>query len=455
LINPFLLPGQTQTQAALDLINGAKAKGLALYGGTATVMEIDGSASREIFKLPAGAVSAAVGFDFRKESYRFRSDQTASQPPISGVSAPSSLDKATRDIAAVYGELQVPIIKNLDAQLAVRYDRYSDVGSTTNPKVALRWQPLPQVGFRGSYSTGFHAPDFYALYGGDSTGQFNSDINDPILCPTGKEARGCGIRPDIIGTSNTKLKPETSKQFSVGVFMQPAPWLSASIDLWQIELNDKIGALSGQLLISQYDRFRQYVTRDASGDIVSVTSPTFNVGSDKTRGADINVTGNWQSSVGKFVASIDGTYVDSYKSRFSSADPWAELVGKFGDTTNGFNLHLRWKHTLNLTWSQGPWSSSLSQNYYAGYEGERDGYGSGFTPVQAPGRIGSYTLYDLTATYTGIKNLSVTAGVKNVLDTKPSFSSHNVDNVAGAGWDARVGDPRLRSFILRVNYKFK
>lgn len=455
LINPFLQAGQSQTQAALDLINGAKAKGLALYGGTATVMQIDGKASKEIFKLPAGDVGAAVGFDFRKENYRFRSDQTASQPPISGVTAPSSLDKVTRDIAAIYGELAVPIVKSLDAQFAIRHDRYSDVGSTTNPKVSLRWQPMPQVGFRSSYSTGFHAPDFYALYGGDSTGQFNSDINDPVLCPTGKEPRGCGIRPEIIGTSNTKLKPETSKQFSLGVFVQPTPWLSASLDLWQIELNDKIGALSGQLLISQYDRFRQFVTRDSAGEIVSVTSPTFNVGSDKTRGADINVTGNWQSSVGKFVASIDGTYVDSYKSRFSSADPYAELVGKFGDTTNGFNLHLRWKHTVNLTWSQGPWSSNLSQTYYAGYEGERDGYGSGFTPAQTPTRIGSYATYDLTATYTGIKNLSVTAGVKNVLDTKPSFSSHNVDNVAGAGWDARVGDPRLRSFILRMSYKFK
>ena len=455
LINPFLQPGQTQTQAALDLINGAKAKGFGLYGGKASVVEIDGSASRELFKLPAGAVSAAVGFDVRKETYRFRSDQTASQPVISGVTSPSSLDKVSRDIAAVYGELQVPIIKNLDAQLALRHDRYNDVGSTTNPKVALRWQPAPQVGFRGSYSTGFHAPDFYALYGGDSTGQFNSDINDPVLCPTGKEARGCGIRPDIIGTSNTNLKPETSRQFSLGVFMQPAPWFSASIDLWQIELNDKIGALSGQLLISQYDRYRRFVTRDAAGDIVSVTTPTFNVGSDKTRGADINLTGSLQSSVGKFVASIDGTYVDSYKSRFSAVDPWTELVGKFGDTTNGYNLHLRWKHTLNLTWSQGPWSSTVSQSYSAGYEAERDGFGSGVTPAQAPSRIGSYALYDLTATYTGIKNLSITGGVRNLLDTRPSFSNHNVDNVAGAGWDARVGDPRLRSFILRMNYKFK
>lgn len=452
LINPFLLPGQSQTQQAMDLINGAKAKGLGLYGGKAAVKQVDGSVSNELFTLPAGPLAAAFGFDIRKEEYRFREDQT-NQPAISGVTAPASLNKVDREIKAVYGELQIPVIKNLDLQVAVRYDKYSDVGSTTNPKVAAKWQPIPQLGFRSSYSTGFHAPDFNSLYGGDSTGQFNSDINDPILCPTGKEPAGCGIRPAIIGKSNTNLKPEKSKQWSVGVLAQPVPWLSAGIDFWQIELTDRIGAISGQLLISRYAQYAQYVTR-VNGEIDSITSPTFNLGGDKTRGADISLTGNWKTDIGQFVTTLDGTYTSSFKSRFSDADPYTELVGKFGDTTNGFNLHVRWKHAANVTWSQGPWSTTFSQNYTGGYEAERDGFGSGFTAAGAPDRIKSYTLYNLTGTYTGIKNLSITAGIKNLFDTKPSFSNHNVDNVAGAGWDGRVGDPRLRSFILRLNYKF-
>ena len=454
IINPFLLPGQSQTQQAQDAINAAKAKGLSLYGGKATVKQFDGSVSKEIATLPAGPLAMAVGVDVRRETYRFNQNQDT-QPAILGVSAPSSLDAVSRDIKAVYGELQIPIIKNLDVQLAVRYDKYSDVGSTTNPKIAAKWQLIPQVGFRSSYSTGFHAPDFNSLYGGAATGQFNSDINDPILCPTGKEPTGCAIRPEIIGVSNTNLKPEKSKQWSVGVLVQPAPWFSASVDFWQIDLTDRIGAISGQLLISRYDQYRQFVTRDpATNEIVSVTSPTFNLGGDKTRGVDINLNENWKTDVGLFLATLDGTYTSSFKSRFSDADPYAELVGKFGDTTNGFNLHVRWKHAANITWAQGPWSTTFSQNYTGGYQAERDGFGSGFTAAGAPDRIKSYTLYNLTGTYTGIKNLSITAGIKNLFDTKPSFSNHNVDNVAGAGWDGRVGDPRLRSFILRLNYKF-
>ena len=453
IINPFLLPGQSQTQQAQDAINAAKAKGLSLYGGKATVKQFDGSVSKELVALPAGPLAIAVGLDVRTENYRFNQSQDT-QPAILGVSAPSTLEKVTRDIKAVYGELQVPIVKNLDLQLAVRHDRYSDVGSTTNPKVAAKWQLLPQLGFRSSYSTGFHAPDFNSLYGGAATGQFNSDINDPILCPTGKEPRGCGIRPEIIGVSNTNLKPEKSKQWSAGVLLQPAPWFSASVDFWQIDLTDRIGAISGQLLVSRYTQYAQYVTRNADGDIESITSPTFNLGGDKTRGADVNLTGNWKTDLGQFVTTVDGTYTSSFKSRFSEADPYTELVGKFGDTTNGFNLHVRWKHAANITWAQGPWSTTFSQNYTGSYQAERDGFGSGFTAAGAPDRIKSYTLYNLTGTYTGIKNLSITAGIKNLFDTKPSFSNHNVDNVAGAGWDGRVGDPRLRSFILRLNYKF-
>ncbi len=453
IINPFLLPGQSQTQQAQDAINAAKAKGLSLYGGKATVKQFDGSVSKELVALPAGPLAIAVGLDVRTENYRFNQNQDT-QPAILGVSAPSTLEKVSRDIKAVYGELQVPIVKNLDLQLAVRHDRYSDVGSTTNPKVAAKWQLLPQLGFRSSYSTGFHAPDFNSLYGGAATGQFNSDINDPILCPTGKEPRGCGIRPEIIGVSNTNLKPEKSKQWSAGVLLQPVPWLSASVDFWQIDLTDRIGAISGQLLVSRYAQYAQYVTRNADGDIESITSPTFNLGGDKTRGADVNLTGNWKTDLGQFVTTVDGTYTSSFKSRFSEADPYTELVGKFGDTTNGFNLHVRWKHAANITWAQGPWSTTFSQNYTGSYQAERDGFGSGFTAAGAPDRIKSYTLYNLTGTYTGIKNLSITAGIKNLFDTKPSFSNHNVDNVAGAGWDGRVGDPRLRSFILRLNYKF-
>jgi iron complex outermembrane recepter protein len=461
VVNPFLAPGQSQTPQAIEAINAAKAKGLSLYGGKASVTQIDLLASRsDLLQLPAGPMGLAVGFDSRKETYRF-DNGTPGQAQVTGVGSPPSLSQANRTINAVFGELAIPIVKNLDLQVAARFDKYSDFGSTTNPKVALRYQPLGELLFRSSYSQGFHAPDFDPLYGGTSVSQFNSDINDPVLCPGGKPTdtarTGCGIRPEIDTSSNPNLKPEKSKQVSFGIVVSPVSWMSASLDFWRIDLTDRIAALSGQALIANYQQFSQYVIRDpVTKEILKVEAPFQNQAGDQTQGVDINVNLNFKTDLGDVRASLDGTYVDKYRTRFSKSDPWVERVGQFGDTTYGFDLHVRWKHTLSGTWSSGPISATLSQNFTAGYLDEVDGYGSGVI-LQDKGfqkRVKSYTTYNASVSWTGIKDLTLTAGIKNLLDEKPPFSLHNVDNVAGAGWDARVGDARGRAFTLRATYKF-
>ena len=453
LINPFLLPGQSQTAEAMALIDGASARGYNLYGGKATVTQIDGVMSKDIFALPAGNVAAAFGFDVRRETYRFTNGQP-SAPAVNGVTSVPSLDRITRNIKALYTELQIPLVKNLDLQLAARYDRYNDFGSTTNPKAALRWQPAKEVLLRSSYSKGFHAPDYDPLYGGDTTGQFNSDINDPVLCPTGKEATGCGIRPEITTRSNPNLKPERSKQYSLGIVVSPMEGFTASLDYWNIEINNRISALSGLALINNYERYKQYVVRDpVTNEINQVVAPYFNLAGDKTNGVDISLSFTTKNDWGRWTAALDGTYTNSYKSRFSPSDPWVERVNDFGGPDFGYDLKLRWKHSASINWSSGVWSSTFQQVYSSGYNEEVGGF-VGFTPPQLQPKISSYALYNLTGSYTGIKNLTLTAGIKNLFDTKPPFSGHNVDNVAGAGWDARVGDPRLRSFLLRASYKF-
>ena len=456
-INPFLQPGQSQTAEAMQLIEDAKARGSSLYGGKATEQELDATFSRELMRLPAGVMSGAFGIDLRHETFNFDNTQPGD---INGVTSPPSLAKAKRDISALFVELQVPVVKNLEMQLAGRYDKYSDFGSTTNPKAGLLWKALPQLSLRGSYSRGFHAPDFDSLYGGGTVGQFNSDINDPVLCPAGVElqppAQGCGIRPGITTSANPKLKPERSKQLSLGFVVQPTDSVSATVDFWKIDLTDRISVLSGQALIQNYSAYSQYVVRNTDGSINFVQAPYLNLAGDQTSGVDLSANAKFKTGFGDLGAFIDGTYVTSYKSRFSSADPWVERVGNFGDATFGFDLHVRWKHTAGVTWSQGSWAGAFTQQYTAGYRDEVDGYGSGviLQDLGFQSKVKSYTLYNLSGSYKGIKNLTVTAGIKNLFDKDPPFSLHNVDNIAGAGWDSRVGDPRGRSFTLGITYKF-
>jgi iron complex outermembrane receptor protein len=463
LINPFLLPGQSQTPEALALINGAKAIGRKLYAGSASVKQVDGSLSGELFKLPAGPLSAALGFDVRKETFDFRDDQTPANEAIIGAGSPASLPKVDRDIKAVFAEVNVPIVKGLEAQLAVRSDRYSDFGSTTNPKVALSWRPMNSVLFRGSYNKGFHAPDFGPLYEGESSGQFNSDINDPTASCPGAGPSFCGFRPATLSGGNPNLKPEKSKQWSVGFVVSPTDWMSASVDFFNVEITDRISNRTPQEVLAA--NLTQFIVRDApvsaGGDgnpatIDIVRGGWINVAGDQVRGADINLSFNLKNDIGRWTANLDGTYLKSYKSRKSNNEPASERVGEFGDFDYLWDLKLRWKHTATFGLARGDWSTTLTQIYKAGYKSEVDGFGSGVILQDKgfPSKIKAYTLYNLSVSYTGIKNTTLTAGISNLFDKDPPFSNHNVDNVAGAGWDARVGDPRGRAFNIKLSHKF-
>ena len=456
LINPFLLPGQKQTQAALDLLESAKYRG-PLYGGEAKLTQLDGVMSREIFQLPAGPLAAAVGVDLRKESFQF-DDGTVGVVALIGAGSPAALPKVSRDVKAVIGELQVPILKSLEAQVAVRHDRYSGIGSTTNPKVGLRWQPAASFLMRGSYNTGFHAPDFGPLYAGESLGQFNSDVDDPVYCPQKpNDPNFCKIRPLTRTGSNPNLKPEKSTQQSIGFVIAPTDSISASLDLFQIEIDDRISVRTPNEILANYQTLGDLIVRNPTTNVIDyVRAGYVNVGGDRVRGADVNVTLNFKTDFGRITAKLDGTYLDQYLTRKSKSEPWVQRVSQFGDSIYLWDLKLRWKHNASVTWTQGVWSTTLTQDYKSGYYEEVDGYGSGLN-LQSLGfqsRVASYALYNASVSYTGVKNLTVTAGVKNLLNTDPPFSLHNVDNVAGAGWDARVGDPRGRAYTLRLNYRF-
>jgi iron complex outermembrane recepter protein len=426
LVNPFLLPGQQQTAAGQALIDAAQAKGLSLYGGKAKVMQADATVSREIAKLPAGPLAMALGVDYRNEEFQFN-DNTAGNPAITGAGSPAGQDKADRRITALFTEFQVPIVKDLEAQFAVRHDRYSDFGSTTNPKVALRWQPSKNLVLRGSFGKGFRAPDFGVLYGGDVEGQFNSDVDDPATC-NATRTDGCGIRPSITVRSNPDLKPEVSKQWSVGAAFSPTDWLSGTIDLWDVRISDRISPRSPRYILDNEAQFPGKVVRDEDGVAETVIMDYFNLATDKARGVDMVLNTLHRFGGGRLDTKFEATYFDSYKTQLFPGAPTSERVGQFGDQEYGWDLKLRWKHTFSVTWAEGPWSMTVWQNYWSGYNAEVNGFGSGVTPANYPKKIDSYTLYNASVTYSGIKNLTVTAGLKNIFNTRwgsPRTGSHS------------------------------
>ena len=119
---------------------------------------IDGRASREVGDwFGAGPAGLAIGGEYRHEAYQQSYAAFADDLASLGVD-PNARVSADRNVKAVYTELNVPVLDTLELSAAVRHDKYSDFGSTTNPKYSFRYQPLKELVVRGAYSEGFRAP---------------------------------------------------------------------------------------------------------------------------------------------------------------------------------------------------------------------------------------------------------------------------------------------------------
>ena len=117
-------------------------------------------------------------------------------------------------------------------------------------------------------------------------------------------------------------------------------------------------------------------------------------------------------------------------------------------SNNGTNdgVVLRWKHVLSATYSQGPWVLTLAQNFYKGY---RDANDLNDNPHFVP----SQSLYDAQVAFTGIKNLKLALGVKNLFDKNPPMFIP-VSNQFQAGYDITLYDARARFAYFSATYKF-
>ena len=463
-LNPFLAAGQSQTPEALAALAAASASGTVLYGGKYETNQADVSASGPVFKLPAGDVMAAVGVDVRQEKYRFNGSATDLATRNNIFNAPfdaiNDLNGVKRDVRAAYAEVLVPIFKSLEVTAAVRHDNYSGFGGTTNPKFTFRFVPTPEVLFRGSYNTGFRVPTFSQLFFGITESPYSGkDLVDPTKCPTliVSAAPGCvAITPTILSGGKPTLGPETTKQGTLGVVLAPTTWLSANVDYWDIRRTGTIQALSLTTLIGNSTLFPEVFIRDAAGNLTAIDTRAVNSGKTVTKGVEIGARASGKLGAGAFIASIDGTYLIERKSQLLASTPFGpNEVGAFSRSND---IPLRWKHAASFVYTQGPWTGTLTQLYSAGYkDAVLPGVANGtVVPPNWSPNVKAFVTYNLSATYTGFKNLGVTLGVKNILNTDPPFSAAYDGNTgAGSSWEPRIADPRGRSYTILASYLFR
>jgi len=454
IINPF----GAQSAAGTALLASAALDGN-LENAVGRTYGIDWHASRELGDyLHAGkAVAIAIGAEGSRQKFEQKANFDYATKVVSSTGVDPTTDNAgSRDVYAAYAELNVPVFSTLDVTAAVRYDKYSDFGNTTNPKASFRFQPVPQILIRGSYSTGFRAPSLYDINAAQTYGNTNSSYDDPVNCPGGtaiagkSSAANCQQQFQALYGGNKGLQPETSENATLGIVIQPTAELSFGLDLWSISLKHTIGSLSQDDIFGNPIKYAGLFHRNSLGDLSIdgsqcpgtlcgyVDDRTQNLGGTDTNGVDL--TANYKlraGGVGTFVFALNSTFVNKYEYQNTDGGAWNQNVGVFSGTGPIF----RWQHNASVNWSRGQFAAGLAGNYKSGYLDE-----DGVTNVS------SYATFDTYGSWAMKKGLGITVGVRNLTDRVPPLSYQT--QVFQAGYDPRYTDPTGRTYYVRGTYNF-
>ena len=116
----------------------------------------------------------------------------------------------------------------------------------------------------------------------------------------------------------------------------------------------------------------------------------------------------------------------------------------------------RWRHYLYLDWKMAPWNLSLAQQYQSRYQDIPGTIEDPTDPAFHSRNVLAYSVFHFYSSYTGLidKNLKVTFGIRNLLDTKPPYTNAGGQNFFQAGYDPGYVDPRGRTYLLSATYKF-
>lgn len=472
----FLNPFGAQSPEGLAYLRASTVLGQ-VQEGEGTLKSVTGTVSRSFGRLSGGPIALALIGEYREEEMVYKTNiPLVSQAASSGLAGSGAIRQGDRDVTAVGGEISFPFTKALELSVAVRHDKYSDFGSTTNPKISLRFKPIDQLVLRASANTGFSAPTLSELYAPQSTTFTANRFNDPVLCPggvvtpvVGVQSRDCGIQFQRLIGGNPNLTAEESTAWTVGFVIEPFRGLSFGVDFWNYHLKGQVSTVGEQTVFGDAAKYAPLFVRCSQapaarqqaigacqttpGDpLAYIIDTNANLGDTKTEGADLSVT--WASgatSSGRWGASLRGTYVHKYQFQVEPSGRFFTPVGNYNPQFAG--PVIRYQQVAGVTWDSDAVSVRVGNRFLTGY---RDQNAQGVPFNRSPfndREVASYSLYDVSATYRGFKGLTLGVGVLNLLDKDPPFSNQTGRFQARA-YDDRFSDPRGRTYQANARYEF-
>ena len=454
------------SQAVLDTI----ANQVFLAPTNGRLRTYEGRINGSLFALPGGDVKLAAGYERQDFIVALGSAR-------GGPTTPIAFRNFGRKVDSFYAEAYVPVFgpdnataffQRLEFNAAVRHDKYSDVGGTTNPKFGVNWVPVDGVKLRASYGTSFRAPTIPEIYG-NSNNIFGQSYQNP--------AGGAPLQGYALSGPNLDLKPETATSWSVGLDFDPAPNLHFGITYWDVNYKNQVLANLSNLAIlgteAQYagtdiilrgteaaTRVQQLLAQgvtlaggsfpggSAANVALFVDGRSQNLGVSITRGIDF--IGSWRTEIGtddSLSFNVSGTYLTKYRVALT---PSAPLI----DRLNFIFNPLKFRARASVTWDHGPFSARVLANHVNGY----------FNNLTAGGQsIGSYTPVELNLTYrigdrnaTGFfdKGMTLSLEVRNLFDIDPPYVNLAPSGNGSGGYDASASDPIGRLFAVSLRKSF-
>jgi iron complex outermembrane receptor protein len=434
------------------------------------------------FSIQDRPVGIAVGAEHRNYTGVFNPDPLR-QTGLSQDSPAFAVNQAYK-VNEAYLEFSVPILESLGASGAVRYSDYSNFGNTTTYKGGLRWQPIEDFGLRGTYSTGFRAPNLGELYGLTS---FGATLIDPCG-PTGgavaaQYQAGCakqGVPAGFVQANsqittftggNPNLKPEKSDSYTFG-FVYNASWAQdllftdrltleatyyhhkikgaiAAEDIQQLLRNCLASGATDPLSCAPF-------TRQPGGNLNPPQNFLQNLGRITTHGEDLKFT--WRSkptAIGHFSTSVLTTRVNKFEQIDANGNVAQKQVGI--ETAN--SAIPRYRMNAAIGYGFADFEFTWTVRYLSTV---KEACGSvTVTPVTGcPDNnagtyheLGAVTYNDLQGSYNDafrLKGLVLEAGVNNIFGRNPPVCLSCTLN----GYDAGTYDLPGAFWNVRAKYKF-
>lgn len=447
-----------------------------------------GSVAGDLFKLPAGMVATAFGVEYRKDSFSIRPDEVALANDLAAVAVPPIRNAGSYNLFEVFGEVRVPIladlpfVKMLAVEGAVRYADYNTIGGVVTWRGAVDWEVTDWMRLRGNYSRAIRAPNLAELYSPTSQGFIGG--RDPCIAanrPTQAQKDLCvaqGVPRQFIDTltvgasqgfntesgGNQNLQEETADTLTLGAVFRPARGLSLTIDFYDIKVKDAIAQVGAQVLIDTcFNTLAangvacQSIVRDTfSGNINFVRAPLLNVAERRVQGLDIGANYGFELP-GVFNISDEGSRLDlsgnlSWQFKNSTIPvaglPTIDCAGYYGGACSSDSTRI-----------SPDFRAFLSADYKSGIVSVRNQLRvignlellPGAPPSES-GTLGAETYWDISARVELFKNFALFGGINNLLDNQPPVMGF------AAGGDSNT-NPQLydvigRQYFIGIGAKF-